>query len=126
MRPWYSAILSLGLAALGRDSRDRIDAFTGHDGAALADTFQKLIESPSAAGLAVSRGDYAELFHAAIGDRTVRRPETRDVRIHIYGPLEARLQSVDRVVLGGLNEGTWPPETRNDPWLSRPRAATVS
>ena len=24
------------------------------------------------------------------------------------------------MLLGGLNEGTWPPETRNDPWLSRP------
>ena len=50
----------------------------------------------------------------------VRRPESRELRAHIYGLLEARLQTVDRVVLGGLNEGTWPPETRSDPWLSRP------
>ena len=50
----------------------------------------------------------------------VRRPETTDVRVHIYGPLEARLQTIDRVVLGGLNEGTWPPRPRSDPWLSRP------
>jgi ATP-dependent helicase/nuclease subunit B len=34
--------------------------------------------------------------------------------------LEARLQNFDRVVLGGLVEGTWPPEARTDPWLSRP------
>ena len=40
--------------------------------------------------------------------------------MRIYGPLEARLQSVDRLVLGGLVEGVWPPETRADPWLSRP------
>ena len=26
----------------------------------------------------------------------------------------------DRVVLGGLVEGSWPPESRNDAWLSRP------
>ena len=64
--------------------------------------------------------DYAELFHAIIADRVVRRPETPDVRVRIFGPLEARLQTVDRIVLGGLNEGTWPPETRSDPWLSRP------
>ena len=70
--------------------------------------------------MTLAPGDYAELFHAAIGDRAVRRPETRDPRAHIYGPLEARLQNVDRLVLGGLNEGTWPPETRSDPWLSRP------
>ena len=42
------------------------------------------------------------------------------MRVRIYGPLEARLQTVDRVVLGGLVEGVWPPETRPDPWLSRP------
>ena len=72
-----------------------------------------------------SQSDYTELFHAAIADRVVRRPETRDVRIHIYGPLEARLTSVDLLVLGGLNEGTWPPETRNDPWLSRPMRAAL-
>ena len=40
--------------------------------------------------------------------------------MRIFGPLEARLVSVDRVVLGGLVEGVWPPETRSDPWLSRP------
>ncbi|HEY6024089.1 MAG TPA: double-strand break repair protein AddB, partial [Pseudolabrys sp.] len=50
----------------------------------------------------------------------VRRPDNRGFRAHIYGPLEARLQQVDRIILGGLNEGTWPPETRSDPWLSRP------
>jgi ATP-dependent helicase/nuclease subunit B len=43
-----------------------------------------------------------------------------DVRVRIFGTLEARLQIVDRLVLGGLNEGSWPPETRSDPWLSRP------
>ena len=42
------------------------------------------------------------------------------MRVRIYGPLEARLQPVDRLVLGGLVEGVWPPETRSDPWLSRP------
>jgi ATP-dependent helicase/nuclease subunit B len=108
------------IAALGSDDKDKIAAFESHDGAALMRTLDELIDSPSAAGLSVARADYAELFHAAIGGRVVRRPETRDVRVHIYGPLEARLQTIDRVVLGGLNEGTWPPETRSDAWLSRP------
>src|SRR5262249_55053362 len=34
--------------------------------------------------------------------------------------LEARLQGADRMILGGLVEGTWPPDTQNDAWLSRP------
>ena len=108
------------ITALGKDAAGEIAAFSGNDGTALARTFEELIESPSAAGLDVAKSDYAELFHATIGDRVVRRPETPDVRVRIYGPLEARLQTIDRVVLGGLNEGTWPGETRSDPWLSRP------
>ncbi len=108
------------IAALSTDDKGDIAAFTGQDGAALARAFEEIIDSPVAAKIEVTPADYAELFHAAIGDRVVRRPENRDVRAHIYGLLEARLQSVDRIVLGGLNEGTWPPETRSDPWLSRP------
>ncbi len=82
----------------------------------LAKAFDEIDEAGS---LAIKPADYPELFHAAIADRKVRRPEA-DVRVRIYGPLEARLQSVDRLVLGGLVEGVWPPETRADPWLSRP------
>ena len=40
--------------------------------------------------------------------------------LHIYGQLEARLTESDRVILGGLVEGVWPPAPRIDPWLSRP------
>jgi ATP-dependent helicase/nuclease subunit B len=82
----------------------------------LAKAFDEIAE---AGALQIEAGAYAELFHAAIADRPVRRPE-QNVRVRIYGPLEARLQSVDRLVLGGLVEGVWPPETRGDPWLSRP------
>jgi ATP-dependent helicase/nuclease subunit B len=108
------------IAALSKDAAGAAAAFVNNDGVALARAFEELALSPSAAALAVSKADYAELFHAAIGDRVVRRPETQNVRVRIFGPLEARLQTIDRVVLGGLNEGSWPPETRSDPWLSRP------
>ena len=82
----------------------------------LAKAFDEIAE---AGALPIEPRDYIELFRLAIADRPVRRPEA-DVRVRIYGPLEARLQSVDRLVLGGLVEGVWPPETRGDPWLSRP------
>ena len=68
----------------------------------------------------VEPGDYAELLGLAIGDRVVRRPGAPDSRIRIYGPLEARLTGIDRVVIGGLVEGVWPPDPRTDAWLSRP------
>ncbi len=44
-------------------------------------------------------------------------------RVFIWGLLEARLQAVDVMVLGGLVEGVWPPATDPGPWLSRPMRA---
>src|SRR5262249_56672007 len=86
----------------------------------LAEAFDAIAAVGGDAGFAVARADYAELFKAAIADRVVWRPEAAGVRVRIYGLLEARLQAVDRVVLGGLVEGVWPPETRTDPRLSPP------
>jgi ATP-dependent helicase/nuclease subunit B len=91
----------------------------GSDGEALASAFSA-IAGAAAADIPVVPTEYSDVFRAAISDRVVRRPEQPGVRVHIFGLLEARLQSVDLLVLGGLNEGTWPPEAHSDPWLSRP------
>ena len=108
------------VTALSRDERGEPAAFAGHDGVKLYEAFDDIASANADAGFVVAQADYAELFRIAIADRVVRRPEVPNVRVRIYGPLEARLQHVDRVVLGGLVEGVWPPETRPDPWLSRP------
>ncbi|WP_338092746.1 double-strand break repair protein AddB [Allostella humosa] len=63
---------------------------------------------------------YPGLFAALAGAVAVRPAYGSHPRLHIWGPLEARLQQADRLVLGGLNEGTWPGVARSDPWLSRP------
>ena len=108
------------VAALSANETGLPVALLGPDGAALDTVFQAMLETD--ADFAVAPSDYAELFQTTIStrDHVVRRPELPGVRVHIYGPLEARLQSIDRVVLGGLVEGVWPPEARSDPWLSRP------
>jgi ATP-dependent helicase/nuclease subunit B len=93
-------------------------AFAGRDGAALETAFSDIAENT--VPFMVEPGDYAELLGLAIGNRVVRRPGAPDSRIRIYGPLEARLTGVDRVVIGSLVEGVWPPDPRTDPWLNRP------
>ena len=107
------------LAALSRQGSDEF-AFAGPDGGKLAEALDELATSAAAADLLVDASDYVELFSAAIADRVVRRPPRPDMRVRIFGLLEARLTDSDRVVLGGLVEGTWPPESRTDAWLSRP------
>ena len=57
-------------------------------------------------------------------------PGTAQAQLHIFGHLEARLTQRDRVILGGLIEGVWPPEPRDrsvaepaDAPRARPRPA---
>ncbi len=64
--------------------------------------------------------EYPALLDALMSTRVVRPRYGRHPRLQIWGPLEARLQHADLLILGGLNEGSWPPEAPNDPWLSRP------
>ena len=108
------------VALLSNDRDGSSAAFAGADGEMLAAAFAEAIAEGAAASLTLRRADYGELFRAAVADRVVRRPEVAGVRVRILGPLESRLQTFDRAVLGGLVEGVWPPEARSDPWLSRP------
>ena len=108
------------LETLSRDGEGEILAFAGADGAALWAAFDDLLGERAPSGLGAKLADYPELFQTAFADRVVRRPEAAEARLRIYGPLEARLTQSDRVILGGLVEGVWPPAPRIDPWLSRP------
>lgn len=63
---------------------------------------------------------YPAFFDACAAGRVVRPSWGGHPRLQILGPLEARMIGVDLAILGGLNEGTWPPEAASDPWMSRP------
>lgn len=93
--------------------------WTGDAGEMLA---QFLSELREAADLLppVSPASYGALLESLMAGATVRPRYGRHPRLAILGLLEARLQHADLLVLGGLNEGVWPPDPQPDPWLSRP------
>lgn len=62
---------------------------------------------------------YPALFEALAAGAVVRPAFGRHPRLAIWGLLEARLQQADLLVLGGLNEGSWPGSAEHDPWMSR-------
>jgi ATP-dependent helicase/nuclease subunit B len=93
-------------------------AFVNEDGLTLSEAFEDIAAQGGA--LRATPGDYVDLFETAISDRVCRRAGRPGARVRILGTIEARLIHVDRVVLGGLVEGVWPPEPPSDPWLSRP------
>ena len=105
---------------LSRDEHGVALAFEARDGSALAAAFDELLGTKSQTGLLVALRDYPDVFQTAFAGRVVRRPEVAEARLKIYGPLEARLTQSDRLIIGGLVEGVWPPAPRVDPWLSRP------
>ena len=108
------------LMALSSDQHGIAVVFEESQGSALTSAFDDLLRNERPSGLMVQLGDYPDVFQTAFADRMVRRPESASAQLHIYGQLEARLTESDRVILGGLVEGVWPPAPRVDPWLSRP------
>jgi ATP-dependent helicase/nuclease subunit B len=64
--------------------------------------------------------DYADLYRSLASTETVRPRGPVHPRLFIWGPFEARLQQTDVVILGSLNDGTWPKSSDPGPWLNRP------
>ena len=61
------------------------------------------------------------------GRRALRGGDALEIhpRVAIWGLIEARGQSADLLVLGGLTEGTWPAPTDPGPWMGRHMRAEV-
>ncbi|MBK5910016.1 double-strand break repair protein AddB [Rhodothalassium salexigens] len=93
--------------------------YAGEAGHVAADALARI--GAAADALEPLAGDrYPALFTALIADATVRPRFGRHPRLSVWGPIEARLQQADLMILGGLNEGSWPPDPGHDPWMSRP------
>jgi len=106
------------LAAAG-DAPGAVRLWAGEAGEVAADFVADVVAAAGELPPMAPR-DYPAALDALMAGRTVRPRFGRHPRLHIWGPLEARLQSADVMVLGGLNEGGWPPEPETDPWMSRP------
>ena len=65
--------------------------------------------------------EYPQLLTAALSEAGDVAAEAYlgHPRVSIWGTLEARAQSAETVILGGLNEGVWPAQPAPDPWLNR-------
>ncbi len=80
--------------------------------------FMGLLETASS--LPIAAADYADLYRSLLQGEAVRPRVPVHPRLFIWGPFEARLQQTDIVVLGSLNDGTWPEAADPGPWLNRP------
>lgn len=89
----------------------------GEDGGAVSKVFSQLRDLSRPLG-AQPPDVFTDLLKAelTLGNLKVGQPHPR---LAIWGPLEARLQTADRIILAGLNEGIWPAQPPADAFLPR-------
>ena len=109
---WYETV-----AAIAAEIAAPPQPWIGEDGAALSNLLRHLTE------LSEPLGDqpasvWNDLILAEAQMISVRAGEPHP-RLAIWGPLEARLQTADEMILAGLNEGIWPAQPPADAFLPR-------
>jgi len=92
--------------------------WSGPDGRALADLLGGLEDAATVGPADADPQAIGPLLQHLMDTIAVRPPQGGHPRVFIWGLIEARLQSADLLVLGGLNEGTWPALPSPDPWLA--------
>ncbi|HEV7414509.1 MAG TPA: double-strand break repair protein AddB, partial [Tianweitania sediminis] len=106
------------LEALGQGADGSLaELYAGDAGEALASFLRGLIAA--SAEYEILPGEWPGVLDALLAPETMKPAMAGDGRIAIWGALEARLQDVDTLVIGGLNEGTWPRRADPDRFLSR-------
>lgn len=127
---WLRALLEAAEFAASRTQEDGTQApgasllWRGADGEALALALSEALAELG--GLPPMRQqDLGALLCALLARRSCPRgprggggASAIEPRIAVWGLLEARLQSADLIVLGGLGEGVWPAAPESGPWLS--------
>lgn len=93
-------------------------AWRGQDGRMAAEVMAELEAAQHGRGLRLGAEDSVAFLGELLGGRSVRPPFGGHPRVFIWGLLEARLQQADLMILGGLNEGSWPALPQPDPWLA--------
>ncbi|HAY05645.1 MAG TPA: double-strand break repair protein AddB [Hyphomonas sp.] len=106
------------IAALAEAVSETPLPWAGEDGAGASKLLERLDEMGQFLD-PVHPGDLADLVGTECANLTVSMGEPEHPRLSIWGPLEARLQSSDLVVLAGLNEDVWPEKTPPDAFLPR-------
>lgn len=109
---WFQALATLA-EFIGAGSHP----WVGEDGTALSRLLQDMAVLAEPIG-PQSPVTWNELLKAEAQMQAVPAGKPHP-RLAIWGPLEARLQTADHIVLAGLNEGVWPEQPPADAFLPR-------
>ncbi|MFS8148472.1 double-strand break repair protein AddB [Rhizobium sp. BR 249] len=106
------------LEAVAADPQGNLaDLWSSEAGDALAALLSEVIDTDGQ--MEVDGPQWIDIMAALAAGHAVKPRALSHPRLFIFGTLEARLQSVDTLILGGLNEGSWPGQTANNPFIPR-------
>ena len=91
-------------------------AWWGDDGRAAADLLGAMVAQGGS--FEADTASFPHILKTLMDGKTVRPSWPAHPRLSILGPVEARMQSADRLIIGGFNEGNWPPRPETDPWMN--------
>ena len=111
-----AAVEALGKAEAGVESAPLFRDDAGDD----ASKFLTSLRTEETTAPDMRAVDYPAFYRSLAEEVTVRLRAPTHPRIFIWEPYESRLQHPDVVILGSLNEGTWPQAADPGPWLNRP------
>ncbi len=86
------------------------------DGEAAATVMRDL--GTQASDVGVDPAEFPQILAQLFAQTPVRRQWPLHPRLAVLGPVEARMQTADRLILAGFNEGNWPPRPAADPWMN--------
>ncbi len=92
--------------------------WAGAAGHAAAKVFEQLEALGGDGPGDLTRNSFSALLRDVMAEIAVRPSGALHPRLFIWGLLEAKLQTADVMILGGLNEGVWPALPAPDPWLA--------
>ncbi|MDF0697380.1 double-strand break repair protein AddB [Rhizobium sp. MC63] len=106
------------LEAVAADPQGNLaDLWSNEAGDALASLLGEVIDTDGQ--MEADGPQWIDIMAALAAGHAVKPRALSHPRLFIFGTLEARLQSVDTLILGGLNEGSWPGQSANNPFIPR-------
>lgn len=113
----FKTLLSYHKKLLNYLSNNDPSFLQNESGTTLQSFWESLESTPD---LTLKKGeDFSQVLRQFLAPLTVRERYALHPRLSILGLIEARLIPADYVILGGLNEDTWPQKIKSDPWFSQ-------
>ncbi|MGR3617157.1 MAG: double-strand break repair protein AddB [Paracoccaceae bacterium] len=116
---WVDRLRSLSEALSAGSQADGTGPLWEKNAGQKAQAVIQALEDEAAHGGDLSAREFNDLLGALLAQEEVRDRDAPHGKIMIWGTLEARVMGADLLILGGLNEGSWPEPPAPDPWLNR-------